>query len=307
VSTLSPVAFRRFNALSVKQWRIEKELLASDVAKALDCTVTKISYIEGCERNISLGDMEALLRFFEIPEDRWPIHLNAARAAKQKGWWDKLPAGTIPPWFSLFVGLEAGASEIRKFEALVVPGLLQNRDYARALIAGGTAELTAEEIERRTDVRIGRQGVLDRGLRLWVIIDEAALWRVVGNPAIHVAQLEHVLAILQQHAKVTVQVIPFSVGAHTGVQGSFTIMDFPWSHDPGVVYLEGQGDSQILEDKAPDKGKDAKDDGHSTAAEKKPSPLAVHRIAWEHLVAKALDPADSEAKIQQVIKELKQR
>lgn len=304
MSILSPVAFRRFNALSVKQWRNEKNLKASDVAKALNCTVTKISYIEGCERNISIGDMEALLRFFEIPKNRWSIHLNAARAAKQRGWWDQLPAGTIPPWFSLYVGLEAGASEIRKFEALVIPGLLQNRDYARALIAGGTAELTAEEIERRTDVRIDRQGVLDRGLRLWVIVDEAALWRAIGNPAIHLAQLEHLLAVIQQHAKVTVQVIPFSAGAHTGIQGSFTIMDFPWSHDPGMVYLEKHGDSQILEDRAPDKGKD---DGDSDAAEKKSSPVSIHRIAWEHLVAKALDPADSEAKIQQVVKELKQR
>lgn len=305
----SPVAFRRFNALAVQQWRLEREWLASDLADRLNCTVTKVSYIEGAERSISVSDMEKLLRIFEIPEDQHPIYVNAAKASKNKGWWDKLPEGTIPPWFSLFVGLEAGASEIRTFEGLVIPGLLQIPDYARAVIAGGTAELTEADIELRQRVRIGRQGVLDREpepLRLWVVIDEAALWRVVGSSAIQVAQLEYLLEVIKTYPRVTILVIPFTAGAHTGSQGSFTIMDFPWSHDPGVVYVENQYDSQFMEAKVP--GRVArKGDQDDSEAKKKPSPLAVHRVAWEHLLAKALDPDGSEERIEYVIKELKRR
>ncbi|WP_285647032.1 helix-turn-helix transcriptional regulator [Lentzea sp. NBRC 102530] len=303
------MAFRRFNALAVQQWRLERGWFASRLAEELNCTVTKVSYIEGAERSISVNDMEKLLRVFEIPEDQHPIYINAAKASKQKGWWDKLPAGTIPPWFSLFVGLEAGAAEIRAFEGLVIPGLLQTPDYAAAVIAGGTAELTTADIELRQRVRIGRQSVLDRQpepLRLWAVIDEAALWRVVGNPMIHLAQLEHLLSVIKKYPRVTILVIPFSSGAHVGSQGSFTLMDFPWSHDPGVVYLENQYDSQFMEDKVPGKTVTANDqeDGEVT---KKPSPLAVHRLAWDHLVAKALDPLGSEAKIEEVMKELKRR
>jgi len=308
-ATTSPIAFRRFNALAVQQWRNEAGWLASDLAKRLNCTVTKVSYIEGAERGISVNDMEKLLRIFKIPEDQHSIYINAVKASRQKGWWDKLPEGTIPPWFSLFVGLEAGASEIREFSGLLIPGLLQIPDYARAVIAGGTAELTEADIELRQRVRIGRQGVLDREpepLRAWVVIDEAALWRIVGDPAIQIAQLEYLLEVIRKYPRVTILVIPFAAGAHTGSQGSFTIMDFPWAHDPGVVYVENQYDSQFMEDKTPGRAgrKTSEDEAES---KKKPSPVAVHRLAWEHLLTKALDPLGTEKKIEDVIKELKRR
>lgn len=304
----SPVAWRRLNAIRARQWREGSDLKLKHVASALDCTVAKAGYLETLERPISKADMTLLLDFYKIPKQEWEFYLNAVEAARKKGWWDNLPAGTIPPDFSLFVGLEAGASEIRAFEASIVPGLLQIREYARALISAATAELTTDEIERRTDVRIGRQSVLDTNLRLWLIIDEAALWRVVGSPAIHLAQLERLLEVIQQYAKVTVQVLPFSAGAHPGVMGSFTILDFPWADDPGCVYREGHGDSELLEDKPQSKGKTTKnDDEEAGPAATKPGPVAVHRISWEHLIAKALDPDETESKVHQVIEELKRR
>jgi len=152
------------------------------------------------------------------------------------------------------------------------------------IIRRGTAELTEEQIARRVEFRTSRRAVLTRDpdpLRLWVVLDEAALRRVVGSRAIMRDQLTH-LADAAEHAKITLQVLPFGHGAHPGMQGPFTILDFPWPTDPGVVYIEHRSGAFYLED---------------------PAEIKAHTIAFEHLCAHALRPDESVTMIRNVAKE----
>jgi hypothetical protein len=137
-----------------------------------------------------------------------------------------------------YVGLEAAASVIRTYEVQSVPGLLQTRDYARALIRRGsvTAE---EEIARRVELRLRRQEILARPNppQLSVVIDESALRRPVGSREITREQVRH-LASMADSPAITVQILPFSAGAHPAMGGPFTILQFAEPDLNDLVYVE---------------------------------------------------------------------
>ncbi len=271
----SPTAWRRWLAFELVRLRQRSGLEQRDVAKALRCSIGKVSYYETAERPVVVRDLdEVLLPLYGVPEERWPLYLQAARDSRQKGWWERYDPTTLPGWFSLFVGLEQGASRIRQYEAQLVPGLLQTHAYAEAVSRGGTAERTEEEIERHVELRLARQAVLHRDpdpLRLWVVLDEAVLRRVVGGPAVMAEQLRH-LAAMAERPRVTVQVMPFSGGAYPGLNGGYQVLEFPWPSDPGLAYVEHRAGSLYLEE---------------------PREIRAHSAAFEHTCAVALSPRQS--------------
>lgn len=281
----SPTVWRRWLAFELARLRREAGLDQKDVAKALRCTVGKVSYYETAERPVVVRDLdEVLLPLYNVPEERWPLYLQAAKDSRQKGWWERYDANTLPSWFSLFVGLEQGASRIRSYEAQLIPGLLQTKDYAEAVARRGTAERAEPEIARHVELRMARQAVLHREpdpLRLWVVLDEAALRRVVGNLAVMKEQLLH-LAEMARHPKITVQVVPYAHGAHPGMMGRFQILDFPWPTDPGVAYIEHQSGALYLEE---------------------PQEIELHTVAFEHTCVLALAPDESATMIRDVAEE----
>ena len=116
-----------------------------------------------------------------------------------------------PNPYEVYIGLEAGATLIRNFEPTVVPGLLQTEDYARMTLRNGPRELNRDDVERRAQVRMARQRILARDdrPRLWAVIDEAVIRRVVGGPEIMRAQLRH-LAEAAEQGTTTIQVVPFT-------------------------------------------------------------------------------------------------
>jgi hypothetical protein len=200
-----------------------------------------VSYFENAQRPVVPRDLdEVLLPLYGVPEERWPAYLDAARRSREKGWWEAYDEDVLPEWFSRFVGLEQGASLLRSYDPQTVSGLLQTPEYAAEVIRSGSPGFTEEQIAQRVELRTRRQAALTRAhdpLQLWVVLDEATLRRVVGGPAAMRAQIEHVVAATEQ-PNVTVQVMPFGRGAHAGMAGGFTILDFPWPTDPGVVFLE---------------------------------------------------------------------
>jgi transcriptional regulator with XRE-family HTH domain len=238
----SPTVWRRWLAAELQRLRAEAGLEQKQVAKALRCTVTKVSYFENAQRPVVPRDLdEVLLPLYGVPEDRWPAYLDAARRSRQKGWWEAYDEDVLPEWFSRFVGLEQGASRLRSYDPQTVSGLLQTPEYAAEVIRSGSPGFGEEQISQRVELRTRRQAALTRSddpLQLWVVLDEATLRRVVGGPAAMRSQIEHVVAAARDLPNVTVQVMPFERGAHAGMAGGFTILDFPWSTDPGVVFLE---------------------------------------------------------------------
>ena len=125
----------------------------------------------------------------------------------------------LPNPYEVYIGLEAGAASIRNFEPSVVPGLLQTEDYARETFRNGPIELDPDGIERLVEVRLARKKILtrDNRPRLWAVIDEAVIRRVVGGTEVMRGQLRY-LADSAQQGKTTIQVVPYRAGAHAGTR-----------------------------------------------------------------------------------------
>lgn len=159
--------------------------------------------------------------------------------------------------YNVYIGLENEATELRAFEPLVVPGLLQTEDYARALITEIAPHTRPEALDSTVRSRLDRQQRLtgDDALTLWAIIDEPTLHRVVGSPEITRTQLRR-LVDAASAPNVTLQVIPFSSGGHPGMRGSFTLMHFAGAEadGPEVVYCDTTAGQIFVEDRAEIRG-----------------------------------------------------
>jgi hypothetical protein len=183
-------------------------------------------------------DIVDLLNLYGVgPGNEREALLSLGRGANTPGWWQAY-ADILPHWVEPYFGLEAAASFIREYELQFVPGLLQIEDYARAVIRLGT--LTSEdEIDRRAKARTSRQEILNRENppKVWAVMDEGALRRVIGGPEVMRAQLLHLIDMCD-HPAVTLQILPFSAGAHRAMGGPFTILRYTEPDLRDVVYIE---------------------------------------------------------------------
>ncbi|GAB3965596.1 helix-turn-helix domain-containing protein [Streptomyces sparsus] len=277
-SNVNPTVRRRRLGQELRKLREEKGMTAEEVADRLLVSQSKISRLENGRRSISQRDVRDLCGVYEV-EDRRIVEslMQMAKESRQQGWWHAF--GDIP--YSVYIGLETDAASLRVYESLIVPGLLQTRDYAQAVIEGMWPEATPSEIEKRIQIRLKRQDRLTdtrNPLRFWAVIDEALLRRVVGSPHVMVDQLEH-LADLSLQPHVTLQVLPYSVGAHPGMYGKFAILEFQDAGDASVVYLEGVTSDLYLE---------------------KANDVQSYAVMYEHLRAEALNPEQSRTFIRQV-------
>ncbi|MGH3388823.1 MAG: helix-turn-helix domain-containing protein, partial [Actinomadura sp.] len=195
-------------------------------------------------------DMRDLADLYGVTDEREREELiTLAKEGRERGWWHPYKK-MLSDAYTTYIGLEEGAASVFRFDPSVISGLLQTESYARAVIVGGPAELAEDQIEQRVEVRAKRQELLTReqdALRLWAVLDEAALHRQVGGPDVMRAQLEHLLA-LSKLAKVTLQIVPFSAGAHAGVSGGFSILQFPEASDSDAVYVENPAGELFVEE-----------------------------------------------------------
>ena len=154
----------------------------------------------------------------------------------------------FPASFRPFAAYEAEATALYVFEHSLIPGLLQTPEYARAVLA--TRPNTAEdEIDNLVEARLARQAILTRDdpppPLLWALIDEGALHRPVAPADVMHDQLMY-LAEMSRRPNITIQVVPYSAGGHTGLLGAFTIADLGSS--PGTVNVEDITDGRVFED-----------------------------------------------------------
>ncbi|MFE9610138.1 helix-turn-helix domain-containing protein [Streptomyces sp. NPDC006012] len=245
-SHVNPTVRRRRLGQELRRLRELKGMTAEEVAERLLVSQSKISRLENGRRSISQRDVRDLCGVYEVEDQRIVDSLmEMARDSRQQGWWHAF--GDIP--YSVYIGLETDAESLRVYEPQLVTGLLQTRAYAEALVQGALPETSTEDIEKRVQVRMRRQERISaehNPLRLWVVLDEAALLRRVGTDRVMHEQLEYLIE-MSQLPHVTVQVLPFEVGAHPGLNGQYAILEFADAADSSVVYLEGVTSDLYLE------------------------------------------------------------
>lgn len=280
-SSVNPTVRRRRLGQELRRLRELKGMTAEEVAERLLVSQSKISRLENGRRSISQRDVRDLCGVYEVEDHRIVDSLmQMAKDSRQQGWWHSF--GDIP--YSVYIGLETDAASLRVYDPQVVPGLLQTRPYAEALITGALPETTPTDIEKRVQVRVRRQERInapENPLRLWTVLDESALRRVVGSRQLMRDQLEH-LVEQSQLPHVTVQVIPFEMGAHPGLNGQYAILEFPDAADSSVVYIEGVTSDLYLE---------------------KANDVQQYSVMYEHLRAQALNVDQSRQLIADIAKE----
>ncbi|MEV8551625.1 helix-turn-helix transcriptional regulator [Streptomyces glaucescens] len=280
-SNVNPTVRRRRLGQELRRLRELKGMTAEEVAERLLVSQSKISRLENGRRSISQRDVRDLCGVYEVEDHRIVDSLmQMAKDSRQQGWWHSF--GDIP--YSVYIGLETDAASLRVYDPQVVPGLLQTRGYAEALIQGALPEATPADIDKRVQVRLRRQERIaaeENPLRLWAVLDEAAVRREVGGKQVMIEQLEYLLE-MSQLPHVTVQLIPFQMGAHPGVSGQYAILEFPDAADSSVVYIEGVTSDLYLE-KAQD--------------------VQKYAVMYEHLRAQALNVEQTREFIAEVVKE----
>ena len=218
--------------------------------EAIRASPAKISRLELGRVGFKERDVADLLTLYGVadPSERSEF-LGLAQRANAPGWWHRY-ADLLPTWFETYLGLEQAALIIRTYELQFVPGLLQTRDYARAVTNLGHED--SLEVERRVELRMRRQEILTSpgGPTLWAVLDEAALRRGLAGPSLMKDQLDHLIE-MNDLPNVSLQIAPFSYGGHAAAGGPFTILRFAESELPDIVYLE-QLTSALYLDKRPD-------------------------------------------------------
>jgi transcriptional regulator with XRE-family HTH domain len=223
----------------LRRLREDSGITAVKAAETIRATPSKISRLERGRTTAKQRDVADLLSLYGVTgETEREELLEMARRASAQDWWQQY-TDILPRWFEPYIGLERAASVIRSYEVQFVHGLLQTEDYARAVIMISNAHAPAEEIDRRVSMRIKRQQLLTQpdAPEVWAVLDEAALRRSPGDPAVMHGQLQHLLE-LTDLPNVTLQIVPFDAGPHAAAGGPFSILRFPEPDLPDVVYLE---------------------------------------------------------------------
>lgn len=238
-STAGPTVLRIALGGQLRRLREERGISREAAGDAIRGSHAKISRLELGRVSFRERDLNDLLTLYGVQDSgERAAFLSLARQANEPGWWHQY-GDLLPSWFETYLGLEQAAEIIRTYEAQFVPGLLQTPDYARAVILLGHGQEPSAEVDRRVALRMRRQDILTRPEppTLWAVIDEAALRRPIGGERIMRGQIEHLIRIAEL-PNVTVQLLPYSVGGHAAAGGPFTIVRFPESDLPDVVYLE---------------------------------------------------------------------
>ncbi len=232
----SPTLRRRELGTLLRALRNGRGLTVEQVAERLLCSTSKVSRMETGQRGATLRDVRDLCEIYGVTDKAQIDHLmELAREGKQQGWWQSYDLD-----YATYVGLEEAAASLSYYQSSLVPGILQTPDYARAVHEAGVQEYPPGRIDAHVDVRMRRQRLLtqDPPLEVSVVLDEAVLHRRVGGPTVMAEQLGH-LAKVAKLPSVTIQVIPFAVGAHPAMDSMFDILEFRESALPSVVYVEG--------------------------------------------------------------------
>lgn len=272
----SPTVRRRRLAAELRRLRERADLTGDDVAAQLNWSASKISRIETTKTGAKISDVRKLLELYGVGEPHRDELISLAREAERKGWWEAY-SDALPADYAAFIGLEEEAESAVNWEPLVIPGLLQTTEYARATIQGGQPieVMPPSLVEARVEARLRRQQILTRPrpLELSVVIDESVLLRNIGGEQVMRDQLDRVVEVAQL-PNVTVRVLTLN-GRHPGNPAPFIMLRFGKIHDVtlhDVVHVEHLIGGFYFEE---------------------PRNTYQHEIAYRELLSTALTPAES--------------
>jgi transcriptional regulator with XRE-family HTH domain len=239
----SPTVRRRELGALLRKLRTEKGLTVEQTAQRLMVSTSKLSRMETGHGIATPRDIRDLCDLYGVTDEAERDHMmTLAAEGKQQGWWQSYELG-----YATLVGLEAEAVAISAFQSSVIHGLLQTAEYARAGHEGAMPRLNPDQIDLQIEAKLTRQRVLstDNPPHVAVVLDEAALHRMMGGRQVMAAQLDRIVE-MSAWPNIVVQVLSYELGAHPAVESNFTILELP-SPTPGVVFVEGLIGSVYLE------------------------------------------------------------
>lgn len=273
---------RRQLGATLRKLRARRGMTLEEAGRIVGVSKATVSRYETQAGPVKWPIVDALCREYGATEAERTAVVSLAKEAKQQGWWSSF-ADSIPEHINLLLTLEDEAVREDHFACLYVPGLLQTRRYTEAVQHASEMRFSSEEIERLVDIRMKRQEILKRTSppHLWVILDESVVRRTVGSRDVMSEQLSHLLEA-NESPNITLQVLPFSKGAHSAAMGSFVILG---GVEPSldVVYVDIHVGSLFME---------------------KDEELERYRLAFDYLRAQALDMAATSALIERVLREM---
>ncbi|MDA0565184.1 helix-turn-helix domain-containing protein [Streptomonospora sp. S1-112] len=278
----SPVAARRKLGAHLRELRGAARLTGTKVAQRLGCAPSTVSKIESGNLVPDSALLDRMLDLYglEPAAERAAFH-RLLDTASGEGWWEQYE-DVLPPRFNTYIGLELDALSVTAYETTLVHGLLETRAYAGSLMHAAAFGQRPDDIETLVEVRMRRKENFDREppLRLSVVMEEAAIRRPVGGPAVMREQLAYLLEA-QEKPYINIQILPFSLGAHIGLTGPVALLEFP--DDPPVGHAEGTTGNTFLT---------------------KPRDTSRCRIILDKLHELALSPAETSAMISAALEEL---
>ncbi|GAA4237955.1 helix-turn-helix transcriptional regulator [Actinomadura meridiana] len=271
---------RKLGAM-LRELRESRDLTLQKAARLLNRTPSSLSKLETGKRGIRRPALEHMLDRYDLtdPTHRQTLY-ELARDAKKEGWWLRYQ-GRLSPSMLDYISLEAEATSVRSHQLHLIPGLLQIKPYARAVFECEVTQGEASDFDGLADIRMRRQQILfgEDPPHFWAIMSEGALRQQFGGPAVMKEQLGRLIE-LSRLPNITLQVLPFAVGGHAGLNGSFTMLT---TNDLSVVLVENLRTSWYLESR---------------------DEIASYDIVFDHQRATAFSPSDTRSLIERLVSEL---
>jgi transcriptional regulator with XRE-family HTH domain len=270
VADASPTVRQRELGLRLRKLRTGLGLTVEDVAEKLLCSTAKVSRMETGARRPVPRDVRDLCALYGVEGPAAAELMTLTRQAREQGWWTQYEDLNLSP----YIGLEQDATAITAYSMYYMHALVQTEDYARAIIKSIAPKMDPAILQQRAEARLRRQDRFEQSNppNYRLLLDEAALRRPVGGPALMAAQIEKILE-LSAAEKVRAQIVPFSVGAYSVADVAFTLLEFGEPVLPPVVFVEGLAANQYYE---------------------RPADVARYRESIENIRDSALSPRDTD-------------
>lgn len=284
MSSWGPEVHKRKVYTFLRNSRLKRGETQPSIARAMDWSPSKVTRVENGDVGISTNDLRMLLGHFEMSAETIETLVATAHASRAASSWQKF-AEAHTETFLRYLEFEEAATHLQKFHINYVPGMLQTPAYAQSVMAGHSTTCDPSGNALRWAARERRQLRLaeETGPQVTFVLDEAAVRRLVGGPAVMRDQIHHLIAV-SNYPKVDLRIVPFAAGSYDGMRGPFILLYFDDPDLSPMLYLE-----------PPSGGVHLRDDTEA---------IEAHRRIWDEITRQALDADKSRDYLQRIEAEM---